>query len=466
MEGMRGFGFAALGFVAAQDPRAVAATALTFALLAAIALWRYGRRRSARARAVRLEWGIHDLKQQLGSRLAEPRALVGEGVTAAPTLGASAALEADIEAAAKAVLLDAGGRRGKAKQMLRQRLNGHADGKLNGSEASYWRQLGALSFIDSTHDAMKAYARAAELAPDDTQAQMLLGFLYLRAGRLEAAEAAFRRQLAQSSGDAATGNGHAADGVRHRAGTMLGDVLIAKGEPEAALAAYGEALREVEALAEREPENAVWQRDLSIAHDRIADMLLARGDLDLALERCCKSLAIAEALAARDLGNTGWQRDLSVAHERLGEMLERKGDLDGALASLQAGLAIAEALVRREPERREWQWDLSASLDRLGDVLQAKGRVADAMDCYRRGLEIAQALTALEPARTAWQRDLAVSYHKLGQLEALAGNDSEARDLLERGRAIVARLDRIAAHQAQWRADLAKFDEALSRLGG
>jgi tetratricopeptide (TPR) repeat protein len=458
IEGMRGLGVAALGFVAAQGPRTIAAAGLALALLVGVMLWRIRRRRSARARAVRLQWGIHELKQQLRTRLAEPRALFGDGVVAAPTLGASAALEADIEAAAEAVLLAAGGRRARAKHMLRQRLNGHGDGKLNGSEAAYWRQLGALSFIDSTHDALRAYARAAELAPDDAQAQMLLGFLYLRADRLEAAEAAFRRQMALGSGDAA-------NGARHRAGTMLGDVLVAKGEPEAALAAYEEARRDAEALAEREPDNPVWQRDLSITHDRIVDMLLARGQLDLALESCRKSLAITEALAAHSPGDTGRQRDLSVAHERLGEMLERQGDLDGALAGFRAGLAIAEGLVRREPERREWQWDLSASLDRLGDALQAKGKVGEAMASYRRGLEIAQALVAVEPARTAWQRDLAVSYHKVGSLEALAGNDSEARELLEHGRAIVARLDRIAAYQAQWRADLAKFDEALSRLG-
>jgi tetratricopeptide (TPR) repeat protein len=458
IDSVRGLSVAALAFAAAQEAYIIAFAGLVLAVLLGAAAWRFRRRRSARARAVRLHWGIRDLKQQLMTRLAEPRALFGDGVTAAPTLGASAVLEADIEAAAQAVLLDAEGRRGKAKHLLRQRLNGHGNGKLNGSEAAYWRQLGALSFIDSTQDALRAYARAAELAPDDAQAQMLLGFLYLRAGRLEAAEAAFRRQL--------TLNGDAAKGVRHRAGTMLGDVLTAKGEPEAALAAYEEARRDAEGLAEGEPDNAVWQRDLSLAHDRIADALLARGELELALESSRKSLAIAEALAARDPANAGWQRDLSVAHERLGEMQERQGDLDGALASLHAGLKIAEGLVRREPERREWQWDLSASLDRLGDALQAKGKVDEAIAAYRRGLEIAQALAAVEPARTAWQRDLAVSYHKLGSLEALGGNDSEARELLEHGRAIVARLDRIAAHQAQWRADLAKFDEALSRLGG
>ena len=457
LEAIRGYGLSALGWIAVRDAGTLAVVGIVLAALLGGTIHRLRRRRAARARAVRLQWGIHELKEQLRSRLVEPKAPFVNGAAAAPTLGASAAFEADLEAAAKSVLLDADGRRGKAKHMLRQRLNGKGKDKLNGSEAAYWRQLGALSLIDSTQDAMRAYARAAELSPDDGQAHMLLGFLYLRADRLEAAEAAFRRQLALCDGDAARG-------ARHRAGTMLGDVLVAKGDPEAALAAYEEARRDAEALAEREPDNAVCQRDLSITHDRIADILLARGQLDLALEGCRRSLAIAEALAARDPTNTGWQRDLSVAHDRTGEVLERQGDVEGALVSFRAGLAIAEALVRREPERREWQWDLSVSLDRLGDVLHAKGKMDEAMAAYRRGLEIAEALAAVDPAKTSWQRDLAVSYHKVGSLEALGGNDSEARELLERGRAVIARLDRIAAYRAQWRADLSKFDEALARL--
>jgi tetratricopeptide (TPR) repeat protein len=458
LEAMWGHGLALVGWIAVHDTGILALWGLVLAATAAGAIIRLRLRRATRARAARLAWGIHDLKEQLRTRLAEPKAPFVNGAAAAPTLGATAAFEADLEAAARSVLLDADGRRAKAKHMLRERLNG-GNGKLNGSEAACWRQLGALSLIDSTQDAMRAYARAAELSPDDGQAQMLAGFLYLRAGKLEAAETAFRRQLALCNGDAARA-------ARHRAGTMLGDVLVAKGEHDSALAAYEEARRDAEALAEREPEKPDWQRDLSITHDRIADMLFAKGQLDLALESCRRSLAIAEALAARDPANAGWQRDLSVAHERLGDALERHGDLDGALASLRSGLAIAEALVRREPERRERQWDLSVSLDRLGDVLHAKGKVGEAMAAYRHGLEIAETLAAIEPGRTAWQRDLAVSYHKVGSLEALGGNDSEARELLERGRGIIARLDRIAAYQAQWRADLSKFDEALARLGG
>ena len=461
LDGLRGYGYALLRWIAAHDASTLAIGGLILAGLLGGAVYQRRRSRTALARAARLQWGIHDLKERLRRRLAEPRTPFADAdvAAAAPTVGASEAFEADIEAAAKTVLLEAGGRRGKAKHILRQRLSdGTRGGKLNGNEVAYWRQLGALSLLDNTRDALRAYSRAADLAPDDPQAQILLGVLSLRAGRLEAAEAAFRRQMSLV-------NGAGGETARHRAGTMLGDVLAAKGEREEALAAYEAAQRDAATLAEREPDNAGLQRDLSVTCDRIGDMLLAQHQVDLALESYRRSLAIAEALTKRDPEDSGWQHDLSVAHDRIGEGLERKGDLDGALASFRAGLALAERLVRRDPERLEWQWDLCVSLDRIGDVLLAKGKAVEALATYRRGLEIAEELAEFDQTHTGWQRDLAVSYHKIGSLEALNGNDSEARELLERGRTIIARLDRIATYRAQWRSDLLKFDEAIGRLG-
>lgn len=455
LDGIWSNGHALVQWISTRDAAGLAAIGLILVALVAVRVYRGRRRKAALARAARLQLSIHNLKENLRLRLAEPAAPFAGGIDRAPTLGACEAFEADIEAAAKTVLLEAGGRRGKAKHILRKHLNG---GKLNGSEAAYWRQLGALSLIDNTREALKAYARAAELAPDDAQAQMLLGVLSLRAGRLEGAEAAFRRQIELADG------GSGGDGARHRAGTMLGDVLAAKGEREAALAAYETAQRDAAALAEREPDTAAWQRDLSIAYDRIGDLLLDQGQADLALESCRRSLAIAEALVKRDPANAVWQRDLSVAHDRVGEALERKGDLEGALTSFRSGLALAEVIARRDSERPDNRWDISISFDRIGDVLSAKGKAMEALAAYRRGLELAVEAAEAEPTRTGWQRDLAVSYHKVGLLEALTGNGSEARELLERGRTIIARLDHIAAYQAQWRSDLAKFDEALGNL--
>ena len=426
------------------------------ALLAAGYIHRRWRGRVPRRRAARRRDSVGDLKDRLRQRLAQPAALA-DPVAPGPTVGAGEAFEADLAAAAREVLPEAGWRRAAAKHLLHKRLlNGHA---LNGSEAIHWRQLGALALLDDTQDALAAYTRAAELAPGDPDLQMLLGVLYLRTGRLQAAEAAFRRQMDLANGE----DGNAA--VRHRAGLMLGDALMAKGAREEALAAYEAARSEILALAEREPASPRWRRDASVTHDRIGELLVAEGQVELALESFRRSLELADALAQSGPGNAALQHDLSVAHDRIGEALELRGDLDGALESYRRGLAVAEALTRSEPGRLDWAWDVTVSLDRVGDVLAAKGKADEALAAYRRGLRIAEALAADDPMRMDWQRDLAASCHKIGALEARCGHEAEAREALEQGRAIIARLAEIARHQAQWRADLSKFDAALRNLG-
>ena len=449
--------------------------AMPFALATPSALWLAGiaaaavvvaivwmtlrrRRRNAAARLRRVLSAAEVLKEELRLRLSEPPILLANGAGGAPTMGASEAFEGDIEAAARTVLQEAGGRRAKAKELLRLRTNGHGagNGKLNGSEVGYWRQLGALSLLDNAQDALAAYGRAAELAPGDAEAQMLAGVLNLRSGNLAAAENAFRRQIE-------IGGANGASFLRYRGHTMLGDVHAAREDHDAALAAYAEAQAEVKALLEHDPDNTVFKRDLSVTCDRLGDMHVANGRLDAALESYRQSLEIAEALAKREPQNLVWQHDLSVSYDRIGDILEKTGDREAALASFRKGLAIAEALTLRDANNMQWQWDLAASHDRIGDVLIAEGKLADALQSYRRGMAVAEALARRDPGHAGWQRDLAVSYHKIGSLEALE-NPGEARELLEKGRAIIARLDGIAARQAQWRSDLGKFDEVLRTL--
>ena len=436
-----------------------ATLAIAFAVVALLWAGLHWLPRGRRRLSIRAPVEAAALKEELRLRLAEPAGLFTDPASGAPTMGAGEGFEADIDAAAKSVLIEARGHRAKAKELLRRRVNGNAAGstELNGSEAAYWRQLGALSLLDSTGDALAAYARAADLAPADPEAQMLAGVLQLRAGRLAAAEAAFRRQIK-------LGEGVPGSTAAYRGRTMLGDVHAANYAHDEAMEAYQQAQREVLALLEATPDRSALQRDLSVTCDRIGDAHLGKGDLEAALESYRNGLEIAQVLAERDPANLLWQRDLSVSHDRVGDVLDRKGDWDGALASFRRGLAIAETLAKRKPAKLNWQWDLSVSHDRIGDVLMAMGKMEEALASYRRGLAIAEALGVRDPAHTGWQRDLAVSYHKIGSLEIGRGNAADARELLEKGRAIISRLDRIAAHQVQWRADLSKFDMALRGL--
>jgi tetratricopeptide (TPR) repeat protein len=434
-----------------------------FVALGVKALW--ARRRRAEALVSRLLRDTQALKEQLRCRLSEPHSLFYDAARTGPILGVSEAFERDIEAAARTVLIEAGGHRAKGKELLRVRLNEDGDcaaddgAGFNGSGVACWRQLGALSLLDDTSDAIAAYARAADLAPDDAQAQMLAGVLHLRAGSLAAAEAAFRSQINVSGTEDARV-------WRCRGYTMLGDVYAARNAHAEAMAAYAEAQREARAMVECAPEQYELRRDLSVTFDRIGDTLASHGALDEALANYRQALEIVEVLAVREPNNAVWLRDQSVSHDRIGDVLDRKGDFDAALQSFHRGLEFALCLASRDPRNTQWQWDLSVSHDRIGDMHMAKGRSETALKSYRRALAIAEALVASDPSNIGWRRDLAVSYHKVGTLEAAHHNPAEARDLLEKGRSIIARLERIASYHRQWRADLAKFDRALQALPG
>ena len=76
----------------------------------------------------------------------------------------------------------------------------------------------------------------------------------------------------------------------------------------------GQAL--VQALIQRDPNNAEWQRDLSVSYNKIGDISAARGDRDGALKAYKDGLDIAKQLAARDPNNAEWQRDLSVSYDK------------------------------------------------------------------------------------------------------------------------------------------------------
>jgi tetratricopeptide (TPR) repeat protein len=430
---------------------------LVLALLALRSLWRRigAPAGSHRDVAARLAHVRKTLVEELRACLDEPSVPFTDAGAAGPLLGARDGFERDISAAVGMVAMEAGGSRAKAKQILRERLE-QATAAGGPTRPDGWRELGALALIDDEEAARKAYAKAADLESGCAETHMLLGVLCLRTGKLDAAEAAFRRQMQLTTAEG---------GADYRALAMLGDVYAARRAFKEALELYRKACAEVQDRFAREPGSVELCRHLSITADRVADMQTALGDLDAALEHYQLAREAAELVIARDPANPEHQRDLSISHEHVGEILKAKGDLEGALVSFRQGLAVAESLSNAHPQSVQWRWDLSASHDRLGDVFAALGKAEEALKSYRQGLEMAEEIVAHCPANLQWLRDLAASYHKAGAIEAERHNTGEARALLERGRAIIARLERIAAYSSQWRSDLECFDRTLRTLG-
>jgi hypothetical protein len=114
---------------------------------------------------------------------------------------------------------------------------------------------------------------------------------------------------------------------------------------------------------------------------------MAQGDGPGALAAYQAGLTIREGLAQRDPANTEWQRDLSVSKHKIGDVLVAQGDGPGALAAYQAGLAITEDLTQRDPANTGWQVDVAVSCAKLGS-LESLLSVQERREYLLRGLSL------------------------------------------------------------------------------
>jgi hypothetical protein len=83
---------------------------------------------------------------------------------------------------------------------------------------------------------------------------------------------------------------------------------------------------------------------------------VAQGDLAGALKSHRDSLA---RLAQSDPGNAGWRRDLAMSCSMLASVYLQSNDVDNALAALRQGEAIMGRLVKLSPDNAGWKRDLA-----------------------------------------------------------------------------------------------------------
>ena len=81
-------------------------------------------------------------------------------------------------------------------------------------------------------------------------------------------------------------------------------------------------------------------------------MLKAKDDLAGALASYQAKRDIDQRLVKADPDNTSWQRDLSVAYDKIGDVLVAQGDLSGALQSYQRRSRDCRAARRQRREQR------------------------------------------------------------------------------------------------------------------
>ncbi len=169
-------------------------------------------------------------------------------------------------------------------------------------------------------------------------------------------------------------------------------------------------------LAQSDPANAAWQRDLSVSLNSLGKLAVAQGDLAGALRSFTEAKAIAERLAQSDPANAEWQFDLGISNERLGDLAVQQGKLDEAVVFHTKRKDIIERLAQSDPANAAWQRDLSVSLNMLGELAVPQGDPVGALRSFTECHAILERLAQSDPANAESQRDLAVAFEKLGDV--------------------------------------------------
>jgi hypothetical protein len=182
--------------------------------------------------------------------------------------------------------------------------------------------FGVVSFTQYRH-AQEAKVQADQATARAThardEAEKLISFMTFDLsdklepiGRLDLLDDVNRR--VRDYYQAFTGQDNSPDILRQRAVALgkQGDVSTGRGDLSGALKSYRDSLTITEKLANRDPSNALWQRDLSVSVEKVGDALNAQGDLAGALKSYRDSLAIREKLPNQDLNDADRQRDLSL----------------------------------------------------------------------------------------------------------------------------------------------------------
>jgi tetratricopeptide (TPR) repeat protein len=310
-----------------------------------------------------------------------------------------------------------------------------------------------------------ALARSVRDARAEGDSLCLLGGVLEAQGRLAEAMASFQEARAISrrlADQDPTNAGWLRDlAVVH---SRVGGVLEAQGELTEARAAFQEALAIRRRLADQDPTNAGWQQELAVAHHRVGRVLEAQSKLAEAMEAFQEALAICRRLADQDSTNAHWQRELAVAHNRVGGVLQAQGKLAEAEAAFQEDLAISRRLADQDPTNSGWQSDLAVTLNRVGEVLEAQGALTEAMEAIQEALVISRRLAEQDPTNAGWQSDLAATLNRVGGVLEAQGALNEARAAFEEALAIRRQLAEQEPGNAGWQSGLAIACARVARL--
>ncbi len=187
----------------------------------------------------------------------------------------------------------------------------------------------------------------------------------------------------------------------------LGGIALVSGALDEADAFMREGLALYETLAEGDPENARWQREISIASVRVGDVAKEHAGLDVAHHCYDRSLRIDQDLVARDPDNLTLLDNLLWSYERMGALAYRCGDAKSAGAFFEKMRTLADRLAAVDPDNPARLWEIRSVHGHETDLAAFLGDLPRAVDCAGHAVAVSRQLSAVEPDNPDYLRAFA-----------------------------------------------------------
>ncbi len=181
--------------------------------------------------------------------------------------------------------------------------------------------------------------------------------------------------------------------AHHKVGSLLGNPNSPNvGDYEGALREIGESVAVFERASRKDPDNALFRRNLAVAGSGMADVLTALGRRDEAMARIGQSVATHEDLVRADPANATARNDLAIAYFKQAELLDAAGHTRDALAPIERATAIQDQLAAADPDSARARSETATNYGMRGRFLAKLGQRAPALASLDRAVNVCRAL--------------------------------------------------------------------------
>ena len=249
-----------------------------------------------------------------------------------------------------------------------------------------------------------------------------LGVLLRDDGRVEPAEAAYRRsvEIYEALWNDNPRNVEFGDGLGFTLNN-LGNLLSDDGRVEPAEAAFRRSVEIYEALWMDNPRNVEIGDGLGRTLNNLGILLSGDGRVEPAETAFRRSVEIRETLRKDNPRNVQIGDGLGSTLNNLGVLLRADGRVEPAEAADRRSVEIYEALWKDNPGNVQIGYGLGSTLNNLALLLSADGRVEPAEVAYQRSVEIYEALWKDNPRNVQIGDGLGLTLNNLGNLLSTDG---------------------------------------------